>query len=47
MTRTRLWLVLALAAATLAGCVPVAIGAGGALVADQVAEDRQGGDGLF
>ncbi len=45
--RTRLLLALALAASGLAGCVPVAIGAGGAVIADQVVEDQQGGDGLF
>lgn len=37
-------LALALVAALLtSACVPVAIGAGGAIIADQVAED-QGGD---
>ena len=31
----------------LSGCAPVVVGAGGALIADQIAEDRNGGDGLF
>lgn len=29
------------------GCVPVVVGAGAAVVADTVAEDQNGGDGLF
>ena len=32
---------------TASGCVPVAVGAGAAVVADSVVEDRSGGDGLF
>lgn len=32
---------------TLSGCVPVVVGAGGAIAADTIAEDREGGDGLF
>ncbi|SPH17119.1 hypothetical protein DEA8626_00634 [Defluviimonas aquaemixtae] len=40
-------LILAAAALSLAGCAPVIIGAGVAVVADEVVEDRQGGDGLF
>ena len=36
-------LVAALSIASLSGCVPVAIGAGGAIAADTIAEDR-GGD---
>ncbi len=35
------------ACAFLSGCVPLAVGAGGALIADQVAEDQNGDDGLF
>jgi predicted small secreted protein len=43
--RKRLALIagLALSAISLSGCVPVAIGAGGAIAADTIAEDR-GGD---
>ena len=36
---------LALSAMSLSGCVPVAIGAGGAIAADTIAEDR--GQDLF
>ncbi len=45
-TKFRLMAMMA-AAALLAACVPVAIGAGTAVVADQVIEEEQGGDGLF
>ncbi len=38
---------LGLACASLPGCAPLFLGAGGAVVADEVAEDRTGGDGLF
>lgn len=38
---------LILTAALLSGCAPVIIGAGGAVIADKVAEDQNGGDGLF
>ena len=31
----------------LSGCVPLVVGAGGAIAADTIAEDRNGGDGLF
>ena len=31
----------------LAGCAPVVIGAAGAVVADEILEQEQGGDGLF
>ncbi len=40
-------LVLATAGATVSGCVPVLLGAAGAVVADKVVEQRDGGDGLF
>lgn len=45
--RQRLALIagLALSAISLSGCVPVAIGAGGAIAADTIAEDR--GNDLF
>ena len=46
MTRTRLILPL-LFLATLCGCAPLVIGAGGAVLADQVVEDQKGCDGLF
>ena len=39
-----IWLVLVLA---ISGCVPVAIGATAAVVADQEIEKDKGGDGLF
>ncbi|NNK78800.1 MAG: hypothetical protein HKP40_08835 [Litoreibacter sp.] len=35
------------ASATLSGCAPLVIGAGGAVIADEIVEDRKGGDGLF
>lgn len=41
--RTILALSLLLATVALSGCVPVVIGAGGAIAADTIAEDR-GGD---
>ena len=31
----------------IAGCTPLVVGAGAAVVADEVAEREQGGDGLF
>ncbi len=45
----RLILALALLAATqtLTACAPVAIGAAGAIIADEVMENEGGGDGLF
>jgi len=45
----KLWLVLALVAsgATISGCVPLVVGAAGAVVVDEVIERKQGGDGLF
>ena len=42
-----LWLTMAMAAISLSGCVPVAIGATAAVVADQEIEKNKGGDGLF
>ena len=36
-----------LAAATLSACAPLIVGGGAALVADEVAENENGGDGLF
>ncbi len=36
-----------LAAATLSACAPLIVGTGAAVVADEVAENENGGDGLF
>ena len=38
---------LLLATGLLSACAPLLIGGGGAIVADEVAEDQNGGDGLF
>ena len=45
----KLGLILAIAAtwAVLSGCVPLVIGAGGAVLADKLVEQERGGDGLF
>ena len=47
--QNKFWLILAVAMAGIAvsGCVPVAIGAAGVVVADEAIENDQGGDGLF
>ena len=48
--QTRLWLILALVTAgtALTGCVPIVVGTGVALLADEAIEQQQGGgDGLF
>ncbi|MFM2391388.1 MAG: hypothetical protein RLZZ437_2943 [Pseudomonadota bacterium] len=37
----------ALVTVLLAGCAPLLIGGAGAIVADEAAEQDQGGDGLF
>jgi|GEM_PF-1341434 len=42
----RLAAVLA-ACAVLGGCAPLIVGGAGVVVADKVAEDQNGGDGLF
>ncbi|MEZ5779126.1 MAG: hypothetical protein R3E44_12275 [Paracoccaceae bacterium] len=47
MQKIGLILVFATMAAALSGCGPVIVGAGGAVIADKVAEDQQGDDGLF
>lgn len=47
VSRMCLGLVLLAGWAVLSGCVPVAIGAAGAVVADEAIENDQGGDGLF
>ena len=45
---TKITLLLAvLAMPLLSACVPDALGATGAIVADQIAEEENGGDGLF
>ncbi len=45
---TKLTVLLALLALPFAtACVPVALGVGGAIVADEIVEQEQGGDGLF
>ena len=45
----KFWLILTLVtgATALSGCVPVAIGAAGVVIADEAIEQDQGGDGLF
>ncbi len=45
----RLILTFALLASTslLSACAQLAIGAGAAVIADEVVEDQRGGDGLF
>ncbi|WP_268247736.1 hypothetical protein [Neogemmobacter tilapiae] len=39
------WMMLALVG--LSGCIPVAMGAAGAVVADKAVEQNEGGEGLF
>jgi hypothetical protein len=36
-----------IASLALTACAPLLVGGGAAVVADQVAEDQNGGDGLF
>ena len=45
----KLWVALALVVASIAvsGCVPLAVGAGAVVVADEIIEDDRGGDGLL
>ena len=43
----KLGAILGLAALLLSGCGALVVGAGGAVIADKVTEDQQGGDGLF
>lgn len=47
MSKTGLMLLAALLVLTTAGCAPLIIGGAGAVVADEVVEQDQGGDGLF
>ena len=45
----KLWiaLVLVTTGVAISGCVPLAVGAGAVVVADEIAEDDRGGDGLL
>jgi len=45
--RFALLLALTLGLPALTACAPVIIGAGGAVVADEIMEEEKGGDGLF
>ncbi len=47
MRKLLILLSLTAISAAVSGCVPLALGAAGAVVADEAVEDRQGGDGLF
>lgn len=47
MQKTGLMLLAALLMLSMAGCAPLLIGGAGAVVADEVVEQDQGGDGLF
>jgi hypothetical protein len=44
--RTKVMMAALLGCLGLAGCGPLLVG-GGVVVADQIAEDKEGGDGLF
>jgi len=47
--KNKIWLVMVLVTtgAAVSGCIPVIIGAAGAVAVDEVLENKQGGDGLF
>jgi cephalosporin hydroxylase len=47
MTRTRTPALIALIALALSACAPLVVAGAGAVVADAVVEESQGGDGLF
>ncbi len=47
MNRKILMMLMLAALPTLSACGPALVGAGGAVVADKVAEEEKGGDGLF
>ncbi|KAF0115561.1 MAG: hypothetical protein FD150_978 [Rhodobacteraceae bacterium] len=47
MQKTGLVVLMTLLALATAGCAPLLIGGAGAVVADEVIEQDQGGDGLF
>ncbi|MBS9718177.1 hypothetical protein ACFFUT_12945 [Pseudohalocynthiibacter aestuariivivens] len=47
--RNKFWMILGFATiwVSFSGCVQLAIGAAGAVIADEVIENRTGDDGLF
>jgi hypothetical protein len=45
--RIRVWMTAAAVCIGLSACGPLLVGGAGVVVADQVAEDQNGGDGLF
>lgn len=47
--QSRFWLILTLTVAgtTFSGCTAVVIGGAGAIIVDEVMEQKSGGDGLF
>ncbi len=47
MQKTGLMVLVTLLALTTAGCAPLVVGGAAAVVADEVIEQDQGGDGLF
>jgi hypothetical protein len=47
MRKSGMALVVLMAALMVSGCAPLLIGGAGAVVADEVIEQDQGGDGLF
>lgn len=47
MRKTGLVALVTVLGLTFAGCAPLLIGGAGAVVADEVIEQDQGGDGLF
>lgn len=47
MIRRTGWILALLMLGTLQGCAAAVVGAGGAVLVDKVAEEREGGDGLF
>ena len=47
MQKTLMILALIVAPFALSGCAAIAVGAAGAVVADEAMENKNGGDGLF
>ncbi|MEM9434799.1 MAG: hypothetical protein AAGA12_12825 [Pseudomonadota bacterium] len=47
MRKTGFWIGIALTIAALSGCSPLVVGAGAAVVVDEVRERETGGDGFF
>ena len=47
--QNKFWLILVLVAAgaTVSGCVPLVVGAGGVVLTDEIMEQENGDDGLF